>query len=220
MNLRHLMLATLTVTVVSMVGNPAYAQDESTPAPGTATEDGAESAATTMDNTAATTQPAGTEPTSDSAAAEDAMNDLLGSRRTAPVIEPMNDAGVRYPGSGSGAPAMSVDIDPAVLGIAPGEDPPPLRREGEFIVNRRGRLIRSAEGGHLLFVFESDAMDNPELPMVLQACQLLEAMEDTVQRRGEPTVFILSGQINSYRGANYLLPTMMKIAVDKGNLTN
>ncbi len=165
---------------------------------------------------AAATQPAAT----DEAAAEQAMNDLLGSRQAAPVIEPVSEPRVEYPGLGAGASAASVDIDPAVLGIAPGEDPPPLRREGEFIVNRRGRLIRSTEGGHLLFVFESDTLNTPELPMVLQACQLLEAMEETVQRRGDTAVFILSGQIHSYRGANYLLPTMMKIAVDKSNLTN
>jgi len=160
------------------------------------------------------------QPEPDAAAAEQAMNDLLGSRKAAPIIEPNQQAPSMQPIPGAGAPAASVDIDPAVLGIAPGDDPPPLRREGEFIVNRRGRLIQSAQGGHRLFVFESDAMENPELPMVLQACQLLEAMEDTVQRRGDATVFILSGQINTYRGANYLLPTMMKIAVDKGNLTN
>jgi hypothetical protein len=45
-------------------------------------------------------------------------------------------------------------------------------------------------------------------------------MEDTVDRRGDTTVFILSGQVHTYRGANYLLPTMMKVAVDTGNLTN
>ncbi len=157
---------------------------------------------------------------SDSAAAEQAMNDLLGSRKAAPVIEPNQQAPAMKPGPGAGAPAASVDIDPAVLGIAPGEDPPTLRREGEFIVNRRGRLIRSAEGGHLLFVFESDTADNPELPMVLQACQLLEAMENEVQRRGDSTIFRLSGQINTYRGANYLLPTMMIVVADHGNLTN
>ena len=207
MNPRYLMLAILTATAVGMISYSTYAQDQSNTAP-------------------ATTQPAATQPASDSATAEETMNNLLGSRKAAPVIEPMNSP-VNYPGmrtgggtGGTGAPAAGVDIDPAVLGIAPGEDPPPLRREGEFIVNRRGRPIRSAQGAHLLFVFESDTMNNPELPMILQACQLLEAMEDTIQRRGDTTVFILSGQINSYRGANYLLPTMMKIAVDKGNLTN
>ncbi len=148
-----------------------------------------------------------------------AMQDLLGLREAAPVIEPI-DRNAAGPGTEVIAPAAGVDIDPAVLGVAPGEDPPPLVREGEFIVNRRGWLIRSAQTGQRLFVFESDARPTPELPMILQPCQLLQTMEDTVDRRGEATVFILSGQVHAYRGANYLLPTMMKIAVDSGNLTN
>lgn len=157
--------------------------------------------------------------TTDEADAAKAMQDLLGSREAAPVIEPI-DRNATAPSEAVISPAASVDIDPAVLGIAPGEDPPPLVREGEFIVNRRGRLVRSPESGHRLFVFESDARPTPELPMILQPCQLLQTMEDTVDRRGESTVFILSGQVHAYRGANYLLPTMMKIAVDSGNLTN
>jgi hypothetical protein len=159
------------------------------------------------------------QPELDEAAAAEAMDDLLDTREAAPIIEP-----VQNPSEGAqfkhASPAASVDIDPAVLGIAPGDDPPPLRREGEFIVNRRGRLVRSAESGHRLFVFESDSKNAPELPLVMQACQLLETMEDTVDRRGDATTFILSGQVHTYRGANFLLPTMMKIAVDTGNLTN
>ncbi len=155
----------------------------------------------------------------DETAAAQAMDDLLESREAAPIIEPEGKA-QPWSQSGFASPAASVDIDPAVLGIAPGDDPPPLRREGEFIMNRRGRLISVTESGHRLFVFESDASQSPELPLVMQACQLLETMEDTVDRRGDATTFILSGQVHTYRGANYLLPTMMKIAVDTGNLTN
>jgi len=156
----------------------------------------------------------------DEADASAAMDDLLGSREDAPVIEPV--------GSGQGQPetkfitpaSATVDIDPAVLGIAPGDEPPKLRREGEFIIDRRGRMIRSPESGHLLYVLESDSQNTPELPLVMQACQLLETMENTIDRRGDTTVFIVSGQIHTYRGANYLLPTMMKTAADTGNLTN
>jgi hypothetical protein len=193
----------------------ALAQEDATEPAGTAPSVVTESASQPVE-----TQPVPAEAVADEADAEQAMNDLLGSREAAPVIEPTTDSDIEYPGLSVDALGASIDIDPAVLGIAPGEDPPPLRREGEFIVNRRGRLIQSAKGGHLLFVFESDTQDNPELPMVFQACRILEAMEDTVQRRGNTTVFIISGQVHTYRGANYLLPTMMKIAVDKGNLTN
>lgn len=156
---------------------------------------------------------------SDEEAAVRAMDELLNAREAAPVIEPMRTT---TPGSQPElvSSAASVDIDPAVLGIAPGDEPPPLRREGEFIINRRGRLIHSVDSGHRLFVLESDASHSPELPLVLQACQLLETMENTVDRRGDTTIFILSGQIHTYRGANYLLPTMMKTAANTGNLTN
>jgi hypothetical protein len=114
-------------------------------------------------------------------------------------------------------PPAAIEIDPAVLGVAPGDPMPSLRREGEFLVNRRGRLLRSPEG-YQLFVFEADGPASPELPMIVQPSRLLQAMEDIVHERGDAVVFILSGQVHAYRGANYILPTMMKIAIPKGNL--
>ena len=41
---------------------------------------------------------------------------------------------------------------------------------------------------------------------------MLESMEDLVRERGENILFILSGQITTYHGANYVMPTMMKLA--------
>jgi len=114
-------------------------------------------------------------------------------------------------------PPAAVEIDPAVLGVAPGDPVPTLRREGEFLVNRRGRLLRSPEG-YQLFVFEADAAASPELPMIVQPSRLLQAMEEIVAERGDAVVFVVSGQVHAYRGANYILPTMMKIAIPKGNL--
>ncbi len=213
---RHLVLVLMLALLLGLPAGSTYAQ--SADAGAAVSDTSADTADQASDDTSsATTQPADqAQPMTE---AEQAMDALLGSREAAPVIEPTAEPSVQTPGVGMGA-AARIDIDPAVLGIAPGQDPPPLRREGEFIVNRRGRLVRSHDGGFLLFVFESDTQDAPELPMVLQACQYLEAMEDTVEKRGDTVVFILSGQIHTYRGANYLLPTMMKIAFDKGNLTN
>ncbi|MCX5659528.1 MAG: hypothetical protein NTW19_07365 [Planctomycetota bacterium] len=114
-------------------------------------------------------------------------------------------------------PATKV-MDPAVLGPAPGERATTLRREGEFVVERRGRLVHGTGNSTVMFAFDADARTSPEPPMVLIPCQLLQSMENLSQERGDRVVFVLTGQVFTYRGANYLLPTTMKLAIDKGNL--
>jgi hypothetical protein len=105
-----------------------------------------------------------------------------------------------------------------VLGNAPGIAPAKLRHEGDFIVNRLGRLTRATGGTQFMFTFESDSKTAPEPPVILLPCRMLENMEELVQEHGDNIVFVLSGQVTTYHGANYLLPTLMKLAVDKGNL--
>lgn len=144
--------------------------------------------------------------------ARDAMQELLNQRKESPVIEPSRKAPVDPVSS------IAMPTDPRVLGVAPGQPASALRREGEYVVNRRGRLVRASNQGGAMFVFQGDGEKSPEPPMVLIPCQLLQSMEELVQERGDKLAFILSGQVLTYRGANYLMPTMMNIAVDKGNL--
>ena len=158
--------------------------------------------------------------------ARDVMEQLLDQRRDAPVVEPTRDPQVVNQPSRIGAPAAMVDLDPAIVGTAPAPpggqaatgERPGLLPEGTFIVNRRGRLMRSSDGAHVMFVFEADQADAPENPMILQPCRKLEDMEDYIEKHGDQTTFRLSGQVHTYRGANYLLPTMMVIDIDRGNL--
>ncbi|MEX2671641.1 MAG: hypothetical protein WD294_05970 [Phycisphaeraceae bacterium] len=93
-----------------------------------------------------------------------------------------------------------------------------LREEGSFIVQRRGRVMYARDGGHVLFVLDADGRESPESPMILQPCRLLATMERIVQQGGDQVLFTVSGQVQRYRGANYLLPTMMRVVPDKGNL--
>ena len=123
-------------------------------------------------------------------------------------------------------------VDAALLGTAPGagegageaEEPVLLRREGEFVLSRDGRLRRLEGSGDdplrpgVLFVFDADSADAGEPPMILQPCRLLESMEAIAARRGPDTVFTVTGQVYAYGGANYLLPTMMKVRVERDNL--
>ncbi len=193
------------------------------PAPPALAADGP---ATTQPTASATTQPADTAPTTQPSA-EQVQSDLLDQLRDGPVIQPTRPAQAQtsqttidpaHPDGAIPPLAESVDIDMSVLGVAPGADPPKLLREGQYIVNRRGHLHRDPGSGRTLFVFEADAEQSPETPMVLVPCQTLQNMEDIVLERGQQTVFITSGQALVYRGVNFLLPTMMKVAVDRGNL--
>jgi len=151
----------------------------------------------------------------DASSADDVISEMSEGMEEGELIEPTyRDPDRQF------TPVVPVQVDPNVVGTAPGQPRPELRREGELVVNRRGRLTRSGDGVHSMFVFESDSRDNPEPPMMLMPCQLLQNMEDLVADRGDRIVFIITGQVFTYRGANYMLPTVMKLAIDRGNLEN
>ncbi len=148
--------------------------------------------------------------------ADDVANDLLKERRKPPTTAPTT-----RPSDGRPPATQPQQVDPRIVGTAPDGPPPVLRREGEFIVARTGRLVRTAGGagvGQSMFVFDADAKSAAESPVYVMPCQMLQSMETLVQERGDSVKFLISGQVFTYRGANYMLPTMMKLAVDRGNL--
>lgn len=159
-----------------------------------------------------------TEPATGPLSAEALMDVLQKQRQAPPQVLPTQPAARHDIPARVGLPASQVDLDPAILGLALDQPRPALRREGEFLISRQGRLQRTADGQHVLFVLDADDPHSPELPLILQRCQLLENMEQIVAQQGEQVRFILSGQIHTYRGANYLLPTMMNLAANMGNL--
>ena len=56
--------------------------------------------------------------------------------------------------------------------------------------------------------------------MPLLPCQILENMEDLSTQGSGQILFVVSGQVMLYRGVNFLMPTMMKLSIDRGNLQN
>lgn len=151
--------------------------------------------------------------------AEDIKRSLMEDIDAPPVTPPNRNALVVDMPSIAGAPPAEALLDPAVIGTAPGQTPPALRREGEFVINRRGRLVRSPDGEVALFVFDADSKgEGQEPPMILQPSRMLEVMETRVREEGDQAAFIVSGQVFTYRGANYLLPSTVRPAIDRGNL--
>lgn len=152
--------------------------------------------------------------------ADDVLKQLLEQKHASPIAEPTSTSeDSETPDSAeSAAPASRLASDPLLLGLDTDQPLAELKDEGEFIVARTGRLIRSADGSHALFVLDSDGPGAPEPPLILQACKLLETMEQTVKELGENVPFVITGQVFTYRGANYLLPTIVKREFDRGNL--
>lgn len=144
--------------------------------------------------------------------ADRAIGDLQRERPENVPIPPQPGRAARVP------PGVVVPVNPAVVGALPNAERPALRREGEFIVNRRGRLVRSADGQHAIFTFDRQQGSEQDPPMILLPSQLLENMEDLVRDRGDQVSFIISGQVFLYRGTNFLMPTMMRLAVSPEHL--
>jgi hypothetical protein len=151
--------------------------------------------------------------------AEQVLNELLRRRAENPLIEPVRSSAA--PATG-GPTAPSVGSKPATgapARAAHPTSPTSLRREGQFVITRRARIVRAAADSAAWMVsFEADASTLQEPPMYLVPCQLLEEIENVINQHGDAAVFVVSGQILAYRGANYLLPTLFKISPDRGNL--
>jgi len=149
-------------------------------------------------------------PNADQAPAEQVLNELLQRRAENPLIEPARPRSAEDRHDRSARPA----------GTAPGAGSGELKREGQFIVLRRGRIKRTTGGAASpwMFTFDADRSNLDDPPMYLMPCRMLEDMEQIVEDRGESVPFIISGQVFVYHNANYLLPTLMKLAPDRGNL--
>lgn len=150
--------------------------------------------------------------------ADEVLGELLLQRSEAPEAL---DATVADAPSVPGLPAIDGPgrlVDPLLLSLDPDQPQAELRDEGQFVVARTGRLVRSADGSHALFVFDADQAGAPEPPMILHACKLLETMESAVLKEGDDIPFVITGQVFVYRGANYLLPTIVKREFNRGNL--
>ena len=142
--------------------------------------------------------------------AEDVLDQILRKREESPLIDPV------LPPETAPEPTR---IDPAVAGIAPGAERTRLLREGQIIPMKRGRMVDAGvPTARWVFVFDADAGGLADPPMYLMPCLMLEDMEKIAAQRGDAAVFVVSGQVFTYHGANYLLPMLFQVAPDRGNL--
>ena len=112
-------------------------------------------------------------------------------------------------------PDISGEVSvPIVEPVDPKAKLPLTVREGDVVINRMGRLGKDTKGT-LLFVYEADATDLSEPPLILLPCLKLEQMELLAAKK--PNVkFMVTGEVTVYHGKGYLLLRKVMLHRDLG----
>jgi len=99
-------------------------------------------------------------------------------------------------------------IDVSTIGVAvvaPAAKPVNLMHEGSFIVDRTGRLTRTADGQQWELTFEADGRAMQDPPMLILPNLNLMKMETTVADNNRDVRFLVTGVVTEYKGRNYIL---------------
>ncbi len=78
-------------------------------------------------------------------------------------------------------------------------------REGTYIVDRTGRLTKSADGLTNELTFDADGKALKDPPMVILPNQKLTQMENAVIGNARDVRFKVTGVVTEYKGRNYVL---------------
>ena len=116
------------------------------------------------------------------------------------------------PAAGGGAKPLQpqpgpvpIDVTTGGAAIAPGATTMPVMREGTFLVDRMGRITRSADGQSWEFTFEADGRAMQDPPVVILPNLKLTLMEQAVKTTNRDLKFRVTGMVTEYNGRNYLL---------------
>jgi hypothetical protein len=101
--------------------------------------------------------------------------------------------------------APAIDRKSGSGALAPAAQSQTVLREGTDIVNRIGRLQKSADGQQPEFLFDSDGKALRDPPMVLLPNLKLMAIETATMGQSRELRFRVSGVVTEYHGRNYLL---------------
>jgi hypothetical protein len=92
--------------------------------------------------------------------------------------------------------------------------PQNLKREGDYIRDRLGRLTKSADGSQTEFTFESDGRTMQDPPVIILPNLKLMAMENAVNSANRDLRFRITGPVTEYKGRNYILLEKVSVVQD------
>jgi hypothetical protein len=100
-----------------------------------------------------------------------------------------------------------IDTTSGIAAVIPGASTQPTKPDGTPILDRVGRLTRTADGKFLELTLDSDGTDLQDAPMLLLPNHKLQQLEDLVNNSYADVRLRVSGDVTEYRGRNYLLIT-------------
>jgi len=109
-----------------------------------------------------------------------------------------------------------VDTSSGQAAVAPKAAPIQLVREGSIIVDRAGRLTKSADGQNMEFTFDSDGRAMKDPPLLILPNLNLMSMEDAVSGGSQDLRFRVTGMVTEYHGRNYILLDKVTVVPDAG----
>src|SRR5262245_18299765 len=120
------------------------------------------------------------------------------------MLKPPADAPARPIRPQGTGPAPN-DSTSGAAAVGPGAPQLTVMREGTFLVDRTGRLTRSADGQNWEFTFESDGRSMKDPPVVILPNLKLMTMEQAVKSANRDLRFRITGMVTEYNGRNYVL---------------
>ena len=99
--------------------------------------------------------------------------------------------------------------------VAPNARPLTLMREGSYVVDKTGRMTKSADGLNWEFTFEADQSNMTDPPVVLLPCLKLMMMQDQIKSASRDLRFRVTGMVTEYMGRNYLLLDKVVVVSDQ-----
>lgn len=139
---------------------------------------------------AQTTRPA----TSIASGSDQMMNQMLtpGSSQTGQPLPPPSPQPMVDSTSGTGA-------------VAPGGTPARTLREGSYVINRVGRLVRVQGTEQMQIVFDADSATMKDAPMLVLPNLKLMSMQNVIAGNSKDVRFRVSGLVTEFKNRNYIL---------------
>lgn len=107
-----------------------------------------------------------------------------------------------------------IDVGSSKNAVAPKAPSVALKREGDIISRRDGRVQRTADDQGWEFHFESDGKSLQDPPMLLLPNLRLTMIENSLHDSNRDLRFTVTGTITEYHGRNYLLVEKFTVVPD------